>query len=158
MKRTVIPCLLLVCVSMIPLSVSAKHPVSEILGIQLDMSQRDAHARLKKIGSLEREERKRQEVWLINDARFSHLLIGFDSESRVRYVTVIARTGGRRVRYGDVANLMTAQRAANQGNYKFTWEVPSRNGQPAYLVIAHGHDPQYLESYSLKKLDQEEID
>jgi hypothetical protein len=39
-----------------------------------------------------------------------------------------------------------------------TWEVEARGGHEAYLLIAHGHDPKYLDSYSIKKVDQEEID
>jgi hypothetical protein len=41
-----------------------------------------------------------------------------------------------------------------QGNYKFTLEA--RRGQVAYVTIAHGRDPQYLESYSVKKVDSNE--
>jgi hypothetical protein len=130
----------------------------EIMGISLEMSREAAQARLKAIGQLEKEDRKRQEVWAIKDRRISHLLVGYDAEYRVRYVTAIARTDGPRIRYAEVANLKTAQRLNNQGNYRFTWEVPARRGQFAYVMIAHGRDPQYLDSYSVKKVSEEEID
>jgi hypothetical protein len=94
-------------------------------------------------------------VWAIKDERISHLLVGYDPEFRVRYVTAIARTGGPRVRYEDVADLKSAQREENQGNYKFTWQLAARLGHAEYVMIAHGHDAQYLESYSVKKVDQE---
>jgi hypothetical protein len=83
------------------------------MGIRLDMTQEEAHARLKKIGSMEKEERKRQEVWAINDPRVSHLLVGFDPSLRVRYVTAIARAIGLRIRYDDVGDVKTAQQASN---------------------------------------------
>jgi len=130
----------------------------EIMGISLEMSRAAAQMRLKAIGQLEKEDRKRQEVWAIKDPRISHLLVGYDAEYRVRYVTAIARTDGPRIRYTEVANVKTAQRLQNQGNYRFTWEVPARRGQFAYVMIAHGRDPQFLDSYSVKKVSEEEID
>ena len=60
--------------------------------------------------------------------------------------------------YEEVAELKTMQRIQNQGNYNFTWKVAARDGQFAYVMIAHRRDPQYLDSYSIQKLDQEEIE
>ena len=128
------------------------------MGVALGMSRQNAQARLKSIGNLEKEQRKRQEVWAVKDPRISHLLVGYDADYRVRYVTALARAGGPRMRYEEVADLKTAQRLENQGNYKFTWEVGERRGRAAYVMIAHGRDPQYLDSYSIKKLDDKEID
>ena len=130
----------------------------EILGISLTMSREVAQARLKAIGRLEKEERKRQEVWAVNDRRVSHILVGYDTDYRVRYITAIARTGGPRIRYQEVVDVKHAQRVNYQGNYKFTLEA--RRGQFAYVTIAHGRDPQYLDSYSVKKVDpnEKEID
>jgi len=133
-------------------------PRAEIMGISLDMSRDDARTRLKSIGSLEREDRKRQEVWAIKDPRISPLIVGYDADNRVRYVTAIARTEGPRIRYQEVADLRSAERVVNQGNHKFTWEVEARRGRAAFVMIARGHDPQFLDSYSVKKADQEEID
>lgn len=139
-------------------TVPVKAPSAEVLGIRLSMSKKEAHARIKRIGSLEKEERKRQEVWALNDHRISHLIVGFDPDYRVRYVTAIARTGAPRIRYSEVADIETAKQTSNQGNYKFTWKVAARPGHPAYLVVAHGRDPEHLDSYSVKRLDAEEID
>ena len=133
-------------------------PRSEIMGVGLDMSRDDAQARLKTFATLEKEDRKRQEVWALKDSRFSHLLVGYDAENRVRYVTAIARADGPRMRYQDVADPKGARHTVNQGNHKFTWEVSARGGHFAYILIARGRDPQYLDSYSVKKADQEEID
>ena len=152
MKRVLSVCLLLV--AWVLANATPAEPRPEIMGIALGMSRDDARARLRSLGTLEKEARKRQEVWAIKDERISHLLVGYDPEFRVRYVTAVTRTGGPRIRYDEVADLKHAQRVNNQGNYKFTWEVAARQGQSAFITIAHGRDSQYLESYSVKKLDQ----
>jgi hypothetical protein len=130
----------------------------EIMGISLEMGREAAQARLKGLGQLEKEDRKRQEVWAIKDPRISHLLVGYDAGNRVRYVTAIARTDGPRIRYQEIAELKSAQRTNYQGNYRFTWEIPERRGQFAFVVIAHGRDPNFLDSYSIKKVAEEEVD
>ncbi len=152
MNRALNLCLVLVVSFGVAASVTAATPKSEIMGISLGMSRADARARLQSLGTLERETRKRQEVWAVKDERISHLLVGYDPDMRVRYVTAIARSGGPRIRYDEVADLKSAERVQNQGNYKLTWQVGARSGHSAYLLIAHGHDPQYLDSYSIKKL------
>lgn len=156
MKRLLSICVLVLGVGV--LASAAPRPRPEIMGIALGMGREAAQARLKSLGSLEKEQRKRQEVWAIKDPRVSHLLVGYDGEYRVRYVTALARGDGPRIRYDEVADVKTAQRASNQGNYKFTWEVAARRRQFGYVMMARGHDPNYLDSYSVKKLDQEEID
>jgi hypothetical protein len=148
---------LLLVISVLVRAASAR-PRPEIMGIGLDMKRDEAVARLKSIGSLEKETQKRQEVWAVRDARISHLLVGYDAENHVRYVTAIARTDGPRIRYQEIADLKSAQRSVAPGNHKFTWEVEERRGQSGFILIARGHDAQYLDSYSVKKKDQEEID
>ena len=155
--KTLLSLSLLLVIGVLVSAVPAR-PRPEIMGISLDMKHDDALARLKSIGSLEKEARKRQEVWAIKDSRISHLLVGYDAENRVRYVTAIARTNGPRMRYEDVAELKSAQRSITPGNHKFTWEIEGRRGESAFILIARGHDAQYLDSYSVKKKDQEEID
>ena len=149
MKR-IVSVLVLVMLGVVA-SAAPVRPRPEIMGISLDMSRDAARARLKAIGNLEKEERKRQEVWAVKDDRISHLLVGYDPENRVRYVTAIARTDGPRIRYQDVADVKSAQQSHTQGNHKFTWEFGARRGESAFTIIARGHDPQYLDSYSIKK-------
>jgi len=159
MKSTLISSVVLLLISSFVGSVRAAATRSdEIMGIALGMSKADAQARLQKLGTLEREMRKRQEVWAVKDPRVSHLIVGYDPDSRVRYVTALARSGAARIRYDEVADPKSAERLNNHGNYKLTWEVAERSGHAGYLLIAHGHDPQYLDSYSIKKADQEEVD
>lgn len=141
-------------------AVAEAKPRPEIMGVALSMSREVAQARLKTIGRLEKEERKRQEVWAVNDPRISHLLVGYDTEYRVRYITAIARNGGPRIRYQEIVDVKRAERSNTQGNYKFTVEVAARRGQFAYVTIVHGRDPQYLDSFSVKRVDpnEKEID
>ena len=154
-KQMLSLCLLLALAAMAGAAQAKVRP--EIMGVALEMSREAAQARLKAIGQLEKEDR-RQEVWAIKDSRISHLLVGYDADYRVRYVTAIARTDGPRMRYQEVADLKSAQRRNNQGNYRFTWEIPERRGQVAFVVIAHGRDPNFLDSYSIKKVGEKEVD
>src|SRR5215217_9376567 len=121
MKKLLSVSLLLVISVLV--SAAPAQPRPEILGISLDMKRDDAVARLKSIGSLEKETRKRQEVWAVKDARISHLLVGYDADNRVRYVTALARTDGPRIRYQEIADMKSAQRSGTPGNHKFTWEI-----------------------------------
>jgi hypothetical protein len=150
---------LLTSLSMILLIAAAiqgkgKGPPHEILRISLGMTRADVHARLQKIGHLEKEERKRQEVWgLKQNAYFSHLLIGFDSDFKVRYLTAVARPNGRRMRYSDLADLKLAKQKRLLQNFQYEWQVPARGNLPAYVVMARGTDPRYLTTYSLKSVN-----
>ncbi len=151
-------CISLLLVIGVLVSAAAARPRPEIMGISLEMNRDNARARLKSIGSLEKEDRKRQEVWAVKDSRISHLLVGYDADNRVRYVTAIARTDGPKIRYQEIADLKSAKSSHTSGNHKFTWEIEERRGKEAFILIARGHDPKYLDSYSVKKADQEEID
>src|SRR5215213_6211905 len=143
MKERFLVCVLLLGVGVL-VSAAPGKPRPEIMGIALGMSRDVAQARLNSLGSLEKEQRKRQEVWAIKDPRVSHLLVGYDADYRVRYVTAIARTGGIRMRYQYVADVRKAEQVHTQGNYRFTWEIPEHRGRFAYVIMARGRDPNYL--------------
>lgn len=134
-------------------------PRRELLGLSLDMSKQAAQRRLKELGQLEREERKRQEVWKVRDPHFAYVLVGFDGEERLRYVTALARADGTRLRYREVGDLKHARSVGATGNYHYIWELPARDKQPRIQVIVRGTDAEYLSSYSLKKVGAaEEVD
>lgn len=132
---------------------AAAAPRSDVLGLRLEMSKEAVHQRLAKIGRFEREERGRQEVWtLLNDPRFDSLFVGYDREYKVRYVTAIARQGGRRMRYNEVAPLKDAQFENANGVYRrYTWEVKAGAKRAGYFLSAEGRDPEYLKSFSIKR-------
>lgn len=135
---------------------AGKQPKAEILGISLGMDVKAAHSRLQKIGRLEKEERKQQEVWFLkDDPNFAYLIIGFDSDyKKVRYVTVKARDAGRGVRYSDVLDIKRAREIKAANNLEYVQQVTAQGDRPAYLVIARGTDPKYLRYYSIKKVGE----
>ncbi len=133
----------------------------EVLGIKIGMNRDDARRRLEKLGKLEKEESKQQEVWKLTDEpQYAYIIIGFNREkTEVRFITAKARENGKRVRYGDVLNLKKAKQTGSTNNYKYVLEVPGRGKSPGYIVTARGQNPDYLTYFSIKKLDgKEEID
>ena len=154
MKKMLLVCLLMLCGGA-ALPAAAAEPQPEVLGIRLGMSREEAHARLSKMGRLEKEERKQQEIWsLAGDERFSHLIVGFEKESlRVRYVTAKARAAGKPVRYAEVFDLKGARQTVAPPRYEYTREVAASGAQPRYAVLLLGSNPETLTYYSIKKLD-----
>lgn len=72
-------------------------PAPQILGIRLGMSYNQAHTRLNEIGKFKSED-EGQQVWtLAHDKHYQYLIIGFDRDRNVRYVTVLARPDGEPV-------------------------------------------------------------
>ncbi len=136
---------------------AVRQPRRDILGIRLNMSKNAAHIRLEKIGHLQREEKKRQEVWEVRDKYFSHVIVGFDEEWRVRFVTAVAHDSGQqRMRYSDVAALKRARQEGDVkiNNYHYVWELEARGRSPKTIVTARGRDPEYLSTYTIKKEGQ----
>jgi hypothetical protein len=130
----------------------AKQPTPEILGLRLGMSYNQAHARLGEIGQFKSED-EGQQVWtLSHDKRYQYLIIGFDRDRNVRYVTVLARPDGEPVNYADVGNLADAARSGRAGNLRYTWKANDKNGHFEYLAIAKGNDPRHLNRYAIKRL------
>jgi hypothetical protein len=135
---------------------AADGPRRDILGLRVGMTKEAARGQLQKIGTLQREERKRQEVWEVRDDYFSHVIVGFDQQARVRFVTAVAREGGgQRMRYTEVASLKTARQEGDVSinNYHYVWELARRGKEPRLLVEARGRDPLYLSTYTIKKAE-----
>jgi len=128
-------------------------PRPEILGVRLGVSKEEAHRRLRDLGRLEKEERKQQEVWgLAGDSPYSHLIVAYSKEeaAAVRFVTAVAKEGGRRIRYADVLDTGKAQRTRAGNSITYKMEVPGRDGTPAYTIRAIGDDPEHLKYYSVE--------
>lgn len=134
---------------------AGKEPVPGVLGISIGMSREAAHKKLGRIGRLEKEERKQQEVWILTgDRHYESLILGFNKDyTGVRYITAKAREGGRRVRYGDALDTAKARQLGTAGNYKYVQEVAARAGRPGYVLTARGTDPVYLTYFSVETLD-----
>ncbi|HYC94046.1 MAG TPA: hypothetical protein VEO54_32910 [Thermoanaerobaculia bacterium] len=125
--------------------------MSDILGIRLDMPRDTVRSTLATTAKLEREERRRHEVWTLNDdPRFGSLIIGYTPEWKVRFVTAVAKPDGVPVRYDEVLDTATADHRAAGNTHTWTWST----GTPKYYVIAIG-GPERLEYLSIK--DQPEM-
>ena len=148
--------LLLLCLITFGCSSSSKtQPSSDILGIRIGMSKEDTIKRLQEIGKLDREERKQQEIWTLNnDPHYSHLILAFDKEKQdVRYITAKALENGSRVRYSDVLDISKAKLVTSPNNYKYIQEVQASGPTPGYSRIASGTSADYLNYFSLKELN-----
>ena len=133
-------------------SAAGKQPAPQILGLRLGMAYERAHARLNEIGQFKSED-EGQQVWTLrNDKHYQYLIIGFDRERTVRYVTVIACPDGHPVSYADVGNLADATRTGGAGNLRYTWKANDKKGGFDYLAIAKGKDQRYLNRYAVKRL------
>lgn len=131
---------------------------SDILGIKIGMSKEATVKRLQEIGKLDREERKQQEIWTLNnDPHYYYLIVAFDKEKQaVRYVTAKARDNGTRVPYKDVIDISTAKLTTSPNNYKYTQEFQANESTPGYTKITSGTDANYLTYFSLKELNSSE--
>lgn len=141
--------LLASCATSAPPEATARQraPMSDILGIRLDMPRDTVRTTLETIAKLEREERRRQEIWtLTNDPRFASLIIGYTPDWNVRFVTAIAKPEGVAVHYDEVLDVATADHRAAGETHTYTWKT----GTPAYYVIAIGK-PERVEYLSLKR-------
>jgi hypothetical protein len=144
------------------------NPRRDILGISIGMTADAAREQLKKIGNLERQERKKQEVWKItNHPKYSGVIIGFyigpDKAERVRFVTATARVTAVRnsnvadataVRYGDIADTKGAhQKIENKNNYKYSWFLPASGKEPKITVILGGSNDKYVITHTIRELN-----
>jgi hypothetical protein len=149
MRRAVLPAYLLFSVA--PLA-AARQPAPQILGLRLGMSFDQAHARLNDIAQFKSED-EGQQVWtLTHDQRYQYIIIGFDRDRHVRYVTALARPEGKPVSYAEVGDLAHATRTGGPGNLRYTWRVRDKGGRLEYLVIAKGKDQRHLDRYAIKRL------
>ena len=151
-KKTNRAALLAFLVLNLTASAAGKQPAPQILGLRLGMSYERAHARLNEIGQFKSED-EGQQVWTLrNDKHYQYLIIGFDRDRNVRYVTVLARPDGQQVSYADVGNLDDATRTGGAGNLRYTWKANDKKGRFEYLAIAKGKDQRYLNRYAVKRL------
>lgn len=137
-------------------TVSAAEPAREILGIRAGMPKAAVTKRLQEIGKFVRDERKRQAIWEVRDPSFSHLIVGFDAKDTLRYVTAVAREDkeAKRVAYSDIGDLKQARQAGDVAikNFNYEWDLAAAKTEPQSLVSARGRDPEFLTTYSLKRL------
>ncbi len=157
MRKLIALGLLLLLISSATVDAKTKVPRHEVLGISLGMNEEVVRERLRKIADQQKEEREKegegeQEVWTLrHDKRFDYLIVRFDKEHRLWFMTAVVRKD-HRMPYSDLADIKSARQQTDGRNYTFTWIVPSRGKVPRYAVVARGGDPQYLVSYSIYRL------
>ena len=143
----IVAALLVSCATSAPVSQPERAPMSDILGIRLGMPRDTVRSSLANTARLEREERRRQEVWTLTaDPRFASLIIGYTPDWNVRFVTAVAKPDGVPVRYEEVLDTAIANHRAAGETHTWTWST----GTPKYYVIAIG-GPERLEYLSIKE-------
>ena len=136
--------LLVSCATSAP--VSKRAPITDLLGISLGMPRDSVRSSLASTARLEREERRRHEVWTLNaDPRYASLIIGYTPEWKVRFVTAVAKPDGTPIRYDEVLDTAVAEHRVAGETHTWTWVT----GAPKYYVIAIG-GPERLEYLSIK--------
>lgn len=151
MKKHAIALLVLVaasfasCATTVPSSTRVA-PIADILGVRLGMSRDAVRSGLAPVARLEREERRRHEVWTLNDdPRFASLIIGYTTDWNVRFVTAVAKPDGVPVRYDEVLDLASAKLRTAGQTHTYTWVT----GTPPYSIIAIG-GPQRVDYLSIE--------
>ena len=140
---TLFVALLLSCVA----AAEDSAPISDLLGVRLGMSREEVRSGLVDVARLERQERRRHEIWTIaSDPRFASLIIGYTPEWNVRFVTAVAKPDGVAVCYESVLDLAEAKHRVAGRTHTYTWLT----GTPAYSVIAIG-GPSRLDYLSLER-------
>lgn len=124
---------------------------NNIFGVELGMNKPDAENRLRESGDLKNEAEKRQQVWTLkNNVHFDSLAIGYDRQDRVRYITAFYEGKAKeRMRFTEVGDVSQAKKEITEPHHRYTWEVPAKDGKPAYIVTVYGIDKDYLTTYSL---------
>jgi hypothetical protein len=132
---------------------TATAPLRELFGVRTGMRKTAVHAKLAAIGTLVREERKRQEAWEVsNDPRWRGALVGYDKEWEVRFITAVAKENGTRVRYAEVLDLAHAEHQQAGPSHTYRWKPPHAR----YTIIAIGNDPEVLTYLTLSSTSREE--
>jgi hypothetical protein len=144
--------LAIVILALMPSWAKGSEPAPEILGVRLGMDHAKAHARLTKLAQFKSED-ERQEVWTLRqDKRYQYLIVGFDREHKVRYVTAVARPRGQSVDYNTIGDLASAERREAPGNIRYIWRPKKHENDLEFLIIARGQEPHRLSMYSVKRV------
>ena len=125
----------------------AKSPPHEILGVSIGMSSDDAMKHLFDVGKPTKDEsgpHGAKQIWQLDHPRFSYLIVSYDGDQKVAWLTAFVKKTGKPMRYRDVGNLKDARL---QGKYFYFWNV-KEDGEE-FVVRAAGTDSEKLETLSL---------
>jgi len=129
-------------------------PASEVLGLYVGMPAANAERRLREIGThVERPQPyepgahlELKQLWKLEDPRFESVLVRFDGESKVKWLTAYARAGGPHQLYTDIGDLAQAHQA---GRFIYTWTLAQQDERPASVLTARGTHPDRFSTVSL---------
>jgi len=142
--RALAPAALLLCLTV---PAFGRQAPTDVLGLTPGMSDTEVQRRLEKIGEVVRGKDRLKQTWKLRDPRYGYLVVRFDEEWRMHWVTALAREGGRRVRYRDIGDPAFA---THTGGHFYHWTIPDRRGSGTWTVVARGGDPRYLDSVSIQ--------
>lgn len=123
---------------------------STLFGIRPGQPEKSISGVLSQRGTLIRRE-ARQEAWTVeNDPSFRAVIIGYDSERRVRFITAVAKPDGKRLRYQDVLDIRRARKVEGPSQHFYSLEVRRFPRSRTYHLEARGRDPVYLEYFTIR--------
>ena len=145
--------------SALPLCTSqAAEPAVELAGIHIGQPLDQVRQALNGRASFEKED-EGQQVWrVLHDPAMQYLIMGFDRERRVRYITAVAAAGGPPLSCAPLGDAPVPAKAGKAGNGEWLREIHESGME--LRVIARGAALDRLTSCSVKKqgagLEQEE--
>ncbi len=132
-----------------------QNAADELLGIRIGMTRDEVSERLKKLGTLAKDEGGplgAKQFWeLKKDPSYGWIALRYDDELRVQWMTAFARLDAKRhpVRYKDIGD---PKQARLSGAYFYTWVLRGEGGADAHAVTARGTDPEVLASISVYRM------
>ncbi|GAC1654171.1 MAG: hypothetical protein NVS9B15_14830 [Acidobacteriaceae bacterium] len=143
--KTISLCLLLLGAA----SAQERRPETSLRGIRIGESQAEVKQALAKSADLQREE-EGQQVWkLRSDADADFVLVGYDTEHRIRYVTLVAKKD-RSLRCDVLGDIAKAQSEGKPGNMHFSAPVGDRDEN--IIAVARGESADHINFCSLKRV------
>lgn len=143
----------------LPLCISrAAEPEVELAGIHIGQPLDQVRHALSGKASFEKED-EGQQVWrVLTDPAMQYVILGFDRERRVRYITALAAPGGAPLTCAPLGDAPNPVKSGKAGNNEW-WREIKQPGMEL-RVIARGASPDRLSSCSIRKqgagLEQEE--
>ena len=142
--RAALPAALLVSLTVPAL---ARQAPADLLGLVPGMTDTEVQRQLEKIGEVVRGKDRLKQTWKLNDPRYGYLVLRYDQDWRMHWVTAFAREGGKRIRYRDLGDLSLA---THTGQHFYTWTVPASSAAGSWTMVARGGDSRYLDSVSIE--------
>lgn len=149
MKRRLMIASLMVLVAGAYVQALAKDPTKEVVGLRLEMSEKSARARLEKIATWQKPDRKKRlEVWVLkSDPTYRYVTVKFKENKLIFLQAAVNETA--HVRYQDLGSLAHAVTRSDGYTHTYEWKVKPHAHKAGYLLIARGNNSEFLTSYSI---------